>query len=66
MEIKCPNCNSISTEKVVPNQGTSYVVTQIDQNQNPPSFLASTGIPVDLTMCRTCGNIQIFKAGLVK
>lgn len=51
----CPSCGSTNFDFVRPASGTSYVLTTVDQTQNPPAFHATNGIPVSLYGCLDCG-----------
>jgi len=57
MEKKCPYCGSLDFDKLTLPPNQSHVITQVDTSTNPPSFLATTGLPVDLYGCVDCGRI---------
>jgi acyl-homoserine lactone acylase PvdQ len=56
---KCPNCGSSDFDFVQPTNGTSYVLTTVDQSQNPPTFNPINGLPVFVIGCVSCGNITL-------
>lgn len=63
---KCSNCGSENLQYINPNNGTSYVLTTIDQSQTPPAFNAGSGVPVHLFGCVECGVATLQIPALVK
>lgn len=58
--MQCPTCNSQHMELVPPAAGTTYVLTCANTTVNPPDFLATTGLPLELYGCVECKTV-IFK-----
>lgn len=57
---KCPYCGSRNFEAFPSdNKNTHYALTMIDMSKNPPSFLASSGTPVDIHGCKDCKGIVL-------
>ena len=51
----CPNCRSSNYSEISSSSGTSYVLTTVDQNEDPPSFNPTSGLPVNVIGCVDCG-----------
>ena len=64
IEKKCPYCNSINFDKLTLPENQSYIITQVDKSTNPPSFLATQGIPLDLYGCLECGRMVLYCSSL--
>ncbi|WP_416729211.1 hypothetical protein [Fictibacillus sp. JL2B1089] len=60
----CSNCGSADFAPVSPSSGTSYVLTTVDQSTTPPSFLATSGLPVQVFGCIKCGVLTFHNPSL--
>jgi len=62
----CPMCKTEELAKVnAPEGTTSYVITTVNTNSNPPSFNPTSGLPVNLLGCKKCG-IMLLHTGTLK
>lgn len=66
---KCLNCGHLTVGNITPSKGTSYVLTEVDTSKEVPNFLATTGLPVNVSACfdckmvfLTCPSVQSPKA----
>lgn len=57
--MKCPFCGNQTFSNIQPAAGTGFVLTCVDQNATPPSFLATTGIAVNALGCSSCKAVQL-------
>ena len=64
MELKCPYCGSLSFDKLISPANQSYVITKIDLSTEPPTFLATSGVPIDLYGCLDCGRLVPYSSAL--
>ncbi len=55
---KCPICGCDTIGKIPPSEGaTDFFICTVNQNDNPPSINAASGMPVQLFGCTSCGSI---------
>lgn len=52
---KCPSCGSVSVARFTPPTGTSFVLTTVDREKEPPSFNPTSGLPVNVIGYASCG-----------
>ncbi len=56
--IKCPYCGNHTVDKIKTSTGTTYVLTEVNTNCNPPEFLPTCGLPLEVLGCLTCKRVQ--------
>lgn len=64
---KCPICGAEnSVGNIQPSQGTSFVITEVDTTSEVPSFIPTSGMPVELKGCTNCKMIFLMSDSLKK
>ena len=58
--VKCPNCGSDNFGPIrTPSGTTSYALTAINETTNPPTFVPTKGMSVDVYGCTECGVLTL-------